>query len=91
LLLPLNINFSDFLPIYSEMFPPFFPPKEFYFILKFLNSGLKLMMLTGTNRVIRGGSFTSWNNEECTVSYRESQTPNARYVTCGFRVVRNAL
>ena len=46
---------------------------------------------TGTNRVIRGGSFTSWNNEECTVSYRESQTPSARYVICGFRVVRNAL
>ena len=46
---------------------------------------------TGTNRVIRGGAFNSWNNEECTVSYRESQTPNARYVICGFRVVRNAL
>ena len=34
------------------MFPPFFPPKEFYFILKFLNSGLKLMMLSAAAGVL---------------------------------------
>ncbi|MDD7534428.1 MAG: SUMF1/EgtB/PvdO family nonheme iron enzyme [Treponema sp.] len=47
---------------------------------------------SGTKRVKRGGSFNSWNKEECTVYYREeSHIPSKRLVTCGFRVVRNAL
>ena len=47
---------------------------------------------TGTNRVIRGGSFSSLEkNEECSVSYRKSITPYIRSPSIGFRVVRNAL
>ena len=47
---------------------------------------------SGTMRVKRGGSFNSWNKDECTVYYREeSHIPYKRFVNCGFRVVRNAL
>ena len=47
---------------------------------------------TGTNRVSRGGSWGSFVEKDCSVNYREeSITPYKRFVTSGFRVVRNAL
>lgn len=41
------------------------------------------------NHVLRGGCFLS-DASNCTISYRNERSPAARFVNCGFRIVRNA-
>ncbi|WP_318714199.1 hypothetical protein, partial [Treponema sp.] len=65
---------------------PIFPPKEFYYILKFLNSGLKLMMLgvagdvpplegVATNEVGARGRVASLSSLFSILFYRKTKHP----------------
>lgn len=45
---------------------------------------------SGSDRVLRGGSWRNSDDSGCTVSHRNGADPDDRYSTFGFRVVRSA-
>ena len=45
---------------------------------------------TGTNRVIRGGSWSSYGDSSCRSAYRNSNTPSSSSNNIGFRLVRRS-